>query len=105
MIVARAWPARALVTTQNQGRDNADEYHHKKKKGEASDHLGRIRSQAAEFEEYGEATDYDKPCGGVQHRLAPSRFQYYVGALTACDISGTEIHTGLSTGNHDLRVG
>jgi hypothetical protein len=68
MIVARAWPAGTLVASQNQRRDNADEEHHKKKKGEASDHLGRIRNQAAEFEEHGKATDYDEPCGGVQHQ-------------------------------------
>ena len=68
MIVAWALPARSLVAIQNQGRDNADEKHHKKKKGKDSGHLGRTRNQAAELGEHGEAADYYKPCGVVKHQ-------------------------------------
>jgi hypothetical protein len=72
MIVAWALPARSLVVIQNQGRDNADEKHHKKKKGKDSGHLGRTRNQATELEEDGDATDYYKPCGVVKHEKIPS---------------------------------
>ena len=67
LVLARERAAGPFVALQNDGRDNTDEKHHKKKQGEDPGHLGRTRDHAAKLEEHGEATDHHKPRGIVKH--------------------------------------